>query len=58
LWEERYVVLKPVSPVNALTFLIEVNGLQAGLSREKLSGVQESDGGGMDAGLLKNRMCI
>jgi len=52
------VVLKPVSPVNALTFLIEVNGLQAGLSREKLSGVQESDGGGMDAGLLKNRMCI
>lgn len=25
--------------------------------RERLSDVQESDGGGMGAGLLKNRMC-
>lgn len=27
------------------------------IERERLSGVQESDGGGMGAGLLKNRMC-
>lgn len=51
------MVLKPVSLVNTLTFLIEVSGLLAGLSRERLSGVQESDGGGMEAGSLKNRMC-
>lgn len=34
MWEECYVVLNLVSPVNTLTFLIEVSGLLAGLSRE------------------------
>lgn len=51
------MVRKQVSLVNTLTFLIEVSSLLARTSRERLSGVQESDGGGMDVGLLKNRVC-